>query len=297
MIAITTTVGTATLSLPLVILLAPPESDPKIVAVANEVGFSFASVNGMLFEQRTSLPLNEMPSSLANLIVLAPDPGVLALASAAPQVQVIAVGVSPGEKLSNLVTIAVGESSSAQVAFIAGYVAAMSAEEWRAGMLYTTTSAMNVNDFSAGAEYFCGSCTPISPPFVEYPVSAQATDPQNWQSAVDQLISQQVKVVYLSPEMEKSPAVQYLSDFGVLLIGNNAPNPESVNSWIVSIEAPSLDTLRESITAALNNQPVSSNSSLILANPSPEFFSVSRQVNVQRVIDDLINGYITLPLD
>jgi hypothetical protein len=251
----------------------------------------------MLFEQRPSLSANEMPTSLTQLIVLAPDPGVMSFASAAPQVQVIAVGISISDAPSNLQSIPLGQSNSAQVAFIAGYIAAMSAEEWRAGMLYTANSSIDVNDFNAGAAYFCGSCAPVSPPLIEYPVAAQATDSQNWQSAVDQLIAQQVKVVYLSPEMGTSSAAQYLSSFGVLLIGNNSPTPESANSWIVSIEAAGSDALRESLTAALNNQPASSNSSILLTNQNTEFFSASRQVNVQGVIDDLFAGYITLLSD
>ena len=288
---------TQTPAAPLVILLAAPESDPNLVAVASELASNYAASNGMQFEQRPLLNPAELPVSLAKLIMLAPDQGAVALASAAPQAQVIAIGFSPGGVVPNLLSIPLSGDDSPKIAFIAGYVAAISAEDWRTGMLYTGGDTSIVNDFVAGAEYFCGSCAPQSPPLSEYPVAAQATDAQNWQSAVDQLLAQSVRVVFLSPEMEANGAGQSLANSGILLIGNGNPSAELANSWIVSIASDSSGALRELLPLALNGQAIEPANSITFTNANPNLFGASRQANVQRVIDDLLTGYIQLPTD
>jgi hypothetical protein len=290
--------ATPTSSAPLVILLTPPESDPNLLAVAAEVTASYAATNNLQFEQRSLLNPAELPASLVKLVVLAPDPGALALATAAPQVTVITLGFEVEGGLANTTSISTGSGGdSSQIAFIAGYIAAMSAEDWRAGILYSAGSALIVNDYSAGANYFCGSCAPVAPPYIVYPVSAQATDAQNWQAAADQLISQLVKVVYLTPEMEASGAAQYLANFGVLLIGNAPSPPELTGSWIVSVSSVSSDSLRESLLRALNGEAIADATTLSMINPNSSLFSESRQTNVAQVAEDLQAGFIQLPPD
>jgi hypothetical protein len=288
---------TPTSSVPLVILLAPPDSNPVVATAAAEVASTYATSNGMQFEQRSLLNSSELTQSLSKLIVLAPDPGAGALASAAPEAQVIAIGFSPESSPANLINIPLGGIDSAQTAFIAGYIAAISAEDWRTGFLHTASSAQYVNDFVAGAEYFCGSCVPFSPPLNEYPLSAQAADSQSWQSAADQLLAQSVNVVYLSPDLEASGAAQYLAGFGVLHIGSGTPPPELTDSWIVSIGSDSVATLRQVLPLALNGQPFDFSASLTFMNANPDLFGESRQASVQVVFADLTAGYIQLPTD
>jgi hypothetical protein len=288
---------TSTPSAPLVILLAPPDSDPQLAAVAAELISSYAVTNGLQFEQRSLLNPAELPTSLSKLVVLAPDPGTAALVSGLPQTQVVTIGFTVENAGPNIVGIPLGGADSASSAFIAGYIAAISAEDWRAGMLYTESSAALVNDFTSGAEYFCGSCAPFLQPLIEYPVAAQAADAQNWQSAADQLVSQLVKVVYLAPELEAGGAAQYLASSGVLIIGSGAPPAEIANSWVVSVSSDQASALREVLTLALNGQPFESTSSLSLTNANPNLFSESRQANVATVIQDLMSGYIQLPVD
>ena len=288
---------TPTPVVPLVILLAPPESDGGLASLAAELASAYASGAGMQFEQRSLLNPAELPASLAKLIVLAPDPGAAALAAAAPQAQVIAIGLSPEGGPSNLVSITPGANDGAKTAFIAGYVAAMTAEDWRTGILFTGASAASVNDFVAGVEYFCGSCVPSSPPFGEYTVAAQAVDAQNWQPAADQLLAQFVKVIYLTPELEASGAAQYLANAGVLLIGQGIPPVELAGSWLVSVTSDPTEELRKLLPLALDGQPLPAANSLSLANSNPSLLSEPRLLNVQRIIDDLLGGFIQTPTD
>jgi hypothetical protein len=282
--------------LPLVLLLAPPESDPAIVAVAAEIAASYAAANGMQFEQRSELDGTQLPANLSKLIILEPDPGAAGLAAAAPQAAVVAVGFDPGAEVSNLQILQVAGSGSEEVAFIAGYIAALTAEDWRMGMLHAGESAEQVNDFLAGAEYFCGSCAPVAPPYNDYPQAAAATDAQNWQIAADQLIFQSVRVVYLAPELEGSGAAQYLASYGILLIGGGAPPGDIAASWVASIGGvDAVTAIREQLPLALAGQPLISMTSLSIIHANPNLLSEARLVHLQLIIDDLLAGFIALP--
>lgn len=292
--AIPTATLSPTVAAPLLLLVAPAEGDPKLAAAAAEILAAYAGRNQMQFEQRSSLNFQELPANLATLVLLAPDTGVVALAAAAPQARIITIGFSPESPLANVTTLSAGGDESA-VAFVAGYVAALTAEDWRAGMLYSPASANLVDDFLAGGEYFCGACSPVAPPYYEYPLAVQAGDSQNWQAAADELLAQSVRVVYLAPEMEASGAAEYLSNFGILLVGNQAPPEALAGSWIASISSDPIATLREQLPLALSGQPLGANRSLTLLNVNLAYLGLGRQANVQGVIDDLLSGFILLP--
>lgn len=275
----------------LVLLLAPEGSDAALAAAAAEAAQAYAAENGLLFEQRATLSANQIPPQLVALVALAPDPDLSQLAAAAPVARMVAVGFTPTEPAANLVSIDTGAAGSQEVAFIAGYIAALSAEDWRAGFLYTPASADLVDSFTAGAEYFCGSCAPPRPPYSEYPMAAQATSAADWQAAADQLLSQFIDVVYLAPELEGSGAAQYLAARGVLLVGSSQPPGDVAHAWLASVSA-SAASLQQQLAAALAGQLMPAERPLALQYTHAEQFGQSRQANVQQVIDELLSGYL-----
>lgn len=292
---------TATLALPtaepasptplpgLILLLAPAGSDAAQAAVAAEVAASFAAANGLAFEQRAALTAAELPANLSVLIIFAPDPGAAELAATAPAARIIAIGFAPAAA-ANITNLTVSSAGESHAAFIAGYLAALSADDWRIGMLYTPAAASLVDDFTAGAEYFCGSCTPLAPPYSEYPMPLQANSADDWQAAADGLLAEYIRVVYLSPELENSGAAQYLAAYGVLLLGSGAPPADVSQNWIGSVGVDAAGALRQQLGAALSGQPSSSSSSLAVNYANPTYLSAARLSNVQTVIDDLLAG-------
>ncbi len=281
----------------LLILLAPPESDTQLAAAAAEIATTFASSHDLQYERISALNASQLPGNLAILIVLAPDPGAAELATAAASAQVIAIGFTPTVEAANLQTLLANGSESGAAAFIAGYVAEMTAPDWRAGMLYSPASAGLVDDFVAGGEYFCGSCAPVAPPYNEYPQAAQAADATNWQGAADQLLAQSVSVVYLAPELENSGAAQYLASFSVLLIGSGPPPADVAANWLATVSADPVAALRQQLPLALAGELVTQSNSLVVSNANAAYLSAARQRNIQMVINDLLFGYIALPGD
>jgi hypothetical protein len=287
--------ATATAPPSLVLLLAPEGSDATTLAFAADAAATYANSNGLAFEQLVAMTQAELPPNLAVLLILAPDPGAAELAAAAPTARVITLGFEPAVLAANMVSISTASASSNTAAFIAGYVAELTAEDWRAGMLYTPATAGLVEDFVAGGEYYCGACMPVAPPYIDYPAASEAADITSWQAAADQLLIQSIQVVFLTPELEASGAAQYLADYGVLIIGYGAPPAELSASWLVSINADTSGAVRQQLANALAGSPLTQSSAVGLTNPNPAYLSQARLDNVQLVIDDLLSGYLVLP--
>lgn len=284
----------ATPAAPLLLLVAPPQADPPLVAAVAQIAGDYAGQHQLRFEQRQLLDPAQLPAGLTKLLLIAPDPGAAALAAAAPQIPIITIGFSPESQLPNVTSLVLA-TQARETAFMAGYVAALTAYDWRAGVLYTPSSASLADDFMAGAEYFCGACTSVTPPEADFPLAAQAADPTTWQAAADLLLASQTRVVYLSPELEASEAGQYLANFGVLLIGGSAPPADLAASWLVSVSADPIAILQAQLPLALDGAPLTGTSSLALSNANPLLLSEARLAYIQAVIDDLAAGFISLP--
>lgn len=278
--------------LPGVLLLIAPEGvDGSLLAEAQAAASAFAAAQGLQFEQRAALTAAELPANLQAVILLA-DTGLQELAAAAPQVRFITIGFAPTEPLPNVTSLSAGAAAGSQdAAFIAGYMAAMSANDWRTGMLYGAGDAALVAPYRAGAAYFCGACVPPGPPNSIYPIAVQAA-PDNWQAAIDQFMINFVRVVYITPEMENSGAAQHLASLGVMLIGTSAPPAEAAHQWIASVAARSGDSLQTQLQQALAGQTPTAASGIGIEHLNPSLFSQSRLDFIQITIDELLSGVL-----
>ncbi len=139
------------------------------------------------------------------MVALPPDPGIANLAAANPQAQFLAVGIPGVTVTSNLSQIGSDGERPDQQGFLAGYLAAVITPDWRVGVISQSDSPAGKaaqNGFTNGVIFYCGLCRPSYPPFIQYPILvdlAAGTDPQ---AAVDSLVSNAVKTVYVSPAVE-----------------------------------------------------------------------------------------------
>lgn len=277
---------------PGLVLLVAPDGDALIGEAAAAAG-GYAAANGMQFEQRSTLSAAELPETLQALVLLSADPGVQELAAAAPHVRIFTVGFAPAEALPNVTTLSVSAAAGSQdAAFIAGYMAAMSAQDWRTGILYGPSNADLVDAYRAGAAYFCGACVPSGPPNSVYPIAIQAA-PDNWQAAVDQFTINFVRVVYITPDMENSGAAQHLASLGMVLVGTSAPPADVAQQWLASVSAQAGESLQSQLQQALAGQaPSAPAGGVVVQNLNTALFSEARLLTVQAVIDELLSGLL-----
>lgn len=280
---------------PLALLLVPEGADAAVAAESAAILQAYAAEIGLAYEQHSSLIAAELPANLSLLLVLSPTPTLGELAAAAPQARVIALGFDPGLAAANLEVLTFGSGSSSQAAFIAGYGAALLTEEWRVGVLYSAAEITLANAFVAGAEYFCGACDSLAPPYEDYPLAVQA-DPANWQASADQLLNLGVRTFYLTPAMEVPELEAYLASWGVAIIGASAPAEAAAGNWAFSVAADPLAALRSALPARLRGQePGEVTSSLGLSNVNETLFSSARQAHIAEIIADLLAGFIAVP--
>ncbi len=161
---------------PLAILILPADLPRSQADAYQSFIYDLAQESGFRFQVRNSLSPAEIEPGLKIVVALAPDPGLQALASAAPQTQFLALGIRGLEPAPNLTTIgATGERPDIQ-AFLAGYIAATISPDWRVGVMVEKDSpggAAALDGFRNGVLFFCGICNPAHPPYYRYPIAVE----------------------------------------------------------------------------------------------------------------------------
>lgn len=138
-------------------------------AVTTQIS-DFAAANSLAFETWTSLTTDL--SGVKIMVVFSGLDNLAEVAASTPQTQFITTAQNTAGA-ANISTLTV---NPVHLAFMAGYLAAMTSEEWRAGALISDPVNVGLADaFINGGEYLCGRCTPKLGPILFYPV----TNPPN----------------------------------------------------------------------------------------------------------------------
>ncbi|MEA3440474.1 MAG: hypothetical protein U9R58_09335, partial [Chloroflexota bacterium] len=298
------TIPTPTESSEIVILLAPPGTEADNAADLQSVLEELSERDNLELQTVSQLSSSDINEDVRLVVVLPPDPGVRALATAAPHTQFLAVGIPGFEPTQNLSVLgALGEQPDRQ-GFLAGYMAATVTPEWRVGVISSEDTAPGKaagNAFLNGAVFFCGLCRTASPPYYEYPqiyrLPAGAGDAQ-WSTAVDYMAGNAVQTVYVSPESMETELLQYLADSGINIIGSEAPPNTVRDNWVASIEVDWLTPLRALWPRLISGEGGAAEEVLlVITNQNPALFSPGRQRLVNELLVDLQDGYIGTGVD
>ncbi|HEY47243.1 MAG: hypothetical protein AMJ88_00360 [Anaerolineae bacterium SM23_ 63] len=290
---------TFTLSPPRVILLASEEIDPELFSSVEEVIRELANEGGYVVETRTSLSSEEIDASFQLVVGFPPDQDLEILAESMEAVQFLAVGISGLSTSDNLSVIGPMGFRPDQLGFIAGYISAVITQDWRVGVIGrsdTPTGQAGLNGFVNGARYFCGTCRPIFPPYVQYPIQVGLSEVeiQNaWQEAVDILIEAAVHTVYVSPEIEDPRLLSALVESGMILIGGHRPGDELLRNWVATLRVDPAEAVRDLWEDLLGGQGGASVPiPMIIQDANPDLISYGRQRLVETILQELLEGFI-----
>ena len=116
---------TPTAATPLAILVLPADLDPETSNLYQTTVYELTQTSGLRFQVRNTLSAADLGEPGLNVVIsLPPDPGIAALAAAAPQVQFLAINIPEVAAGSNISVL--GSNSQTDVAaFLAGYTAAL----------------------------------------------------------------------------------------------------------------------------------------------------------------------------
>jgi len=296
---------TSTPSPLLAVLLAPTGSDTAQVQALQSALNEPITAAGLLLQVRPSLAEVDFTPELRLVIVLPPDPGVAALAEAAPDTQFLSIAIPGVEPAANLSVIAASSERPDQQGFIAGVIAAMITPEWRIGVIGladNVAAKAAENAFINGGTYFCGLCLQAYPPFYDYPtvVNLPATaSAAEWREIGNFMVDHMVQTVYVVPGAGDAGMFEVLSQANVNLIGQSMPSEGLRPHWAVSLRpAEILPVVLKLLPDLLDGKAgVKVAMPLTFLDVNPDLFSPGRQRLAQETLDDLLAGFIDTGVD
>lgn len=289
---------TATPTVPLAILVLPADMDAETSNLYQKTVYDLAQSAGMRYQVRNTLTTADLEPGLKIVIVLLADPGLAALAPAAPEVQFLAIGI-PGVTAGGNVSV-LGDNTQVEiVGFLAGYTAAMLADDYRTGMLLpkgNNDAVRMYNAFINGRTYFCGLCRPryflpwSFPQYIEIPAEE---DPNNYDAYADILILQyKVGTILIHPDVYTQELADYIGTTGVYMVGTVTPEQRPAG-WIMTIQPDTIKAIQTAWPQLLAGQGgITVQSPLGLSDMDPGILSPGKQLDVQDTLDKLQAGLI-----
>ena len=299
-------VQSATPVVPLAILILPANMDKTSSDLYQKTVYDLTQQSGMHFQVLNTLTPKEIPPGVKIVIALPPDPGIAALAAAAPHTQFLAVDI-PDLKAGGNVSVLAANNSVDIPAFLAGYTAAMITNDYQIGMIIPKDNPDAQKAFTAfkdGMIFYCGLCRPFYyqnfcitnsltycyPQVVEIPSSE---DPNRYGGYANTLINNySVNTLYVYPDVAVKSLMDYLGTTGVNLIGLSTPNPRP-GGWVMTIRSDEIKAIQNAwpdLLAGKGGQSVPAPLGIWDVNPSN--LGPGKQRLVQQTLDELTAGQI-----
>ncbi len=296
---------TATPEIPLAVLIVPADMDPAESNLYQSTVYELAQAAGYRFQVRNVFHAADLEPALKIAVVLPPDPGVAALAAAAPQTQFLAVNlpdVSPAPNLS-----VIGRPNRPELAgFLFGYIAAMvtSDYDYRIGMIALQgdpEAQVAFTAFRNGMIYYCGTCPKAYYYFdiygnaLEYPqlVEIPADEKIELYPAYGRLLKRKkVAMAYVHPKVATPDLLTTLGVEGIISIGEVPPDPRPLY-WTASLRPDFAAAIRlawSDLLAGRSGQVISP--PLALADIDPTLLTPGKQALAEQVLADLLAGRI-----
>jgi hypothetical protein len=290
---------------PLVILWTGEGADVQTAGDLQTNLAQLAEQAGLRFQAVSSAISPDQARQAKVVVAVSPGSELEALASAAPNAQFLAIDGISGLKAGKNLSVLGGQGARLdQLGFLAGYLAAVVTQDWRAGVISQAGSGPETaaqTAFVNGSVYFCGLCRPAYPPFVQYPVFVQlaaGSGEAEVQNAVDTLTSQAVETVYVTPGATSQALLDYLAQKGMHIIGS-VPPPQAVQEeWVATLTADWSSAVKAAwpgLLAGEGGQEL--RAPIVIENANPALFSPGRQQYVEETLSELLAGRIDTGVD
>ena len=288
---------TATPEIPLALLVLPADMDQETSDTYQALVYNLAQSSGMRFQVRNTLTVEDLEPSLRVVIVLPPDPGLMALAPAAPQAQFLSVNIPDMVAGGNLSVLANTDRPDI-AAFLAGQIAAMITQDYHTGLMIPKDDPVGqvmLAAFRKGVEYECGLCQPWAGPFNDYPLFVEIpadAPPEQYNAYADYLINHTVETMYVSPQLITPELLTYLSTNGTLVISDLSP-VKKYGNWVATIQPDVIHAIQiawPQLVAGTGGVNIAS--PLVLTDVSPEHLPPGQQQVSQDYLTQLQAGYI-----
>jgi hypothetical protein len=228
-----------------IILVTPPGVDAARQQAVQPVIEELAKGAGFAVETRTDIPTGVIAGNWKVVYMLGSLPNQDELAASAPGTQFVAfdgVQMQPAANVSFL------KVNTAFRAFMAGYIGALVAPDWRVGGLLPAESPELSDAFINGGQYWCGRCNQANPPFANFPnaqTQVEGSSPLKWQESVVELQKVGTEVIYMSPEATSPELLVSLAGQNFTFIGSATPPDQVRDKWIATLTQDQTGTLQK----------------------------------------------------
>jgi hypothetical protein len=289
---------TSTPTVPLAVLVLPVEMDTESSEIYQKTVYDLSQASGMRFQLRNSLTLADLEPGLKVVVAFPPDPGIVELAAAAPDVQFLTINI-PGITPGGNVSILGNNSQSNIVAFLAGYTAAMLTDDYRIGMLMprdNNEAIQALNAFTNGRKFYCGLCRPnffYNWDYPQYLEIGAEQDVNDYDAFADILILQyRVQTIFVHPDIYTQDLVDYIGTTGTSMIGTTSPEQRPAG-WIMTIQPDTIQAIQFAWSSLIAGQGgITVQSPLGLSDVDPGLLSPGKQQDVEETLDKLQKGLI-----
>jgi hypothetical protein len=272
--------------------------DTETSDIYQKTVYDLTQASGMRFQVRNTFTPADLEPGLKVVIALPPDPGIVELAAAAPDVQFLSINIS-GVTAGANVSVLGNNSQSTIAAFLAGYTAAMLTDDYRVGMLMpkdNNDAIQSFNAFANGRKFYCGLCRPYFylpwdfPQFLEIGAEQDVND---YDAFADILILQyKVRTIFIHPDIYTQDLVDYIGTTGTFMIGTTSPE-QIPAGWIMTIQPDTIQAIRSAWASLIAGQGgLTVQSPLGLSDIDPGILSPGKQQDVQETLDKLQKGLI-----
>lgn len=257
------------------------------------------SQEGWSFVEADSISIEQLSEDIRVVVFFEPSPEIIDLASSNPGIEFVAIGAAGLEPIANLSVIGPDGFRIDRQAFLAGYLSAILTDDWRIGEIVAVPPDLQPiidNSFRNGVTFYCGLCQITYPPYNRYPIHTtleSETLEQDWLRNVEVLLSESVDTVFLfSPEINL-PALSFLIDEGMILLGTNPP-PESIHSnWVATIRLAPEQVLFDRWEQIISNEGGWTQAiPIVLEDVNQSLFSEGKQRFIAKLLLDIESGYI-----
>jgi hypothetical protein len=298
--SISAPVLTSTAGTPLAVLVLPPDLDPDTSNLYQKTVYDLTQQAGYRFQVLNSLTPADLDPGLKVVIAVSADPGIAQLAAAAPQAQFLAINIPDITPAGNISVLA-NSTQTDLAAFLAGYTAAMTTDDYRIGMMMPKDNADAIgalNAYAKGMTYYCGTCQPVYfynwkyPQYIEIP---STEDINNYDAYADILMSQyKVGNIFLYPDIYTQDLATYIGTTGTSMIGTITPEQRPAG-WMMTIQPDVIKAIQNAWPQLTSGQGgLTIQSPLGLADIDPDLLSEGKQRLIEQTLEQLQAGKIAI---
>lgn len=189
-------------------------------------------------------------------------------------------------------------TSNSDLYFVAGYVSAMLADDWRVGAILPADSydgTPSTQIFSNGVKFLCGLCSPIYAPVIFFPTVAtigDSIDTNAINSAYGEIAINRPNTIFLPSQFLIEDVATNLKQNGHIIISDL--DVEQVNKELVDIQI-GFD-ITKSLNEILDSNLVLENTSIrpfIFIRDKNSILSIGKANYLQQLLSDLKQGFIS----